>query len=108
MILQREVFEQSIRTDYLITCVLVSAGCRVSGPGYSLLQCPGTGGAEPVSFPKLHFRSASCGAVEVGLPNEMLAKMFHLVTPFIPGLSCRCQFLRSDSLTSTSSHDAMP
>lgn len=62
---------------------------------YTLPECLGTGKAEPVSLAKLHSRPDSCGAAEVRLPNEMLAKMFLLVTPFISGLLDRSQFFKS-------------
>lgn len=45
--------------------------------------------------------------VEVVLPNEILSKMFNLLTLFIPGILGRSQFLKRDHLTSTSSCSAL-
>lgn len=77
--------------------------CKQAG-GTACSSAGGLAVLEPVPLPELHFRSAFCGVAEVRLPNEVLVKVFHLVTAFIPGLLGRSQFLKSDNLTNTSSH----
>lgn len=41
------------------------------------------------------------------LPNEILSKMFNLLTLFIPVILDRSQFLKRDHLTNTSSCNAL-
>lgn len=45
--------------------------------------------------------------VEIMLPNEILSERFNLLTPFIPGILGRSQFLKRDHLTNTSSCNAL-
>lgn len=80
-------------------------GCHVSRTGHTPSSARGL--AEPNLSLGLNYISDLLPVVQLR-SSEMLAKMSHLVTPFIPGLLGRSQFLKSDSLTHTSSCVAMP